>query len=78
MRTDWCTAAGCSKYATGVPGSLDHLLPEYGVLLFSIGALASWPASNNAAIFADVSFLISPLPRCQFQPTAMLHVLQSP
>lgn len=21
---------GCSRFASGVPGSLDHLLPEYG------------------------------------------------
>jgi hypothetical protein len=48
--------AGSSRYATGVPGSLDRLLPYYGILLFSIGTLASWPASNNAAIFADVSW----------------------
>ena len=48
-------AAGSSAHATGVPGSNDKYLPIYGVLLFAIGTLASWPASNNAAIFADVS-----------------------
>jgi hypothetical protein len=38
-----------------VPGSLDKHLPIYGALLFAIAQFASWPASNNAAIFADVS-----------------------
>ncbi len=45
---------GCSKYATGVPGSLNHLLGVYGVLSFSIGLLGTWSASNNAAMFAEV------------------------
>ncbi|CAL8463805.1 g3339 [Coccomyxa elongata] len=45
---------GSSAHATGVQGSNDKYLPIYGVLLFAIGTLASWPASNNAAIFADV------------------------
>ena len=42
-----------------MPGSLDKYLPEYGMLCFVIGALASWPASNNAALFAEAS--IDPL-----------------
>lgn len=49
--------AGSSAHASGVPGSLDHLLPQYGFLVFAIGALSSWPASNNAAIFAEVPHL---------------------
>lgn len=46
--------AGCSKFASGVPGSLNHLLPIYGVLSFSIGLLGTWSASNNAAMFAEI------------------------
>ncbi len=49
--------AGSSAHATGVPGSLDKYLPAYGALLFAIAQFASWPASNNAAIFADVNGL---------------------
>ena len=45
---------GCSRYATGVPGSLNHLLGIYGVLSFGIGLLGTWSASNNAAMFAEV------------------------
>ena len=51
---------GCSKYASGVPGSLNHLLGQYGVLCFSIGLLGTWAASNNAAMFAEVVLLNSP------------------
>ncbi|BDA48914.1 hypothetical protein COCOBI_13-0230 [Coccomyxa sp. Obi] len=45
---------GTSAHANGYPGSLDHFLPHYGFLSFAIGALSSWPASNNAAIFAEI------------------------
>jgi hypothetical protein len=51
-----CCHAGCSRFSTGEPGSLDRLLPAYGALLFVTATLASWPASNNAAIFAEVAF----------------------
>lgn len=45
---------GCSKYATGVPGTLDHLLWQYGLLNFVLGALQSWCAANNSTIYAEV------------------------
>ncbi len=45
---------GTSAHANGYPGSLNQYLPHYGFLSFGIGALSSWPASNNAAIFAEV------------------------
>ena len=49
-----CWWAGCSRYATGVPGSLNHLVPAYCALEFFIGALGCFPVSNNAALFAEV------------------------
>ena len=45
---------GCSKYATGVPGTLDQLLWQYGLLNFVLGALQSWCAANNSTIYAEV------------------------
>jgi hypothetical protein len=51
-------AAGDSAHASGVPGSLDHLLWQYCVLEFFIGALGCFPVSNNAALFAEA--------RCSF------------
>ena len=48
---------GCSKYATGVPGTLDHLLWQYGLLNFVLGALQSWCAANNSTIYAEVRAL---------------------
>ena len=47
-------AEGDSAHASGVPGSLDHLVWQYCVLEFFIGALGCFPVSNNAALFAEV------------------------
>ncbi len=44
-----------AAHATGVPGSMDRFLPSYCAVCFGIGTLTSWPASNNAALFAEVS-----------------------
>ena len=45
---------GCSKYATGVPGTMDHLLWRYGLLNFVLGALQTWCSANNSTIYAEV------------------------
>ncbi|BDA40595.1 hypothetical protein COCOBI_01-2480 [Coccomyxa sp. Obi] len=45
---------GSSRFASGYPHSLDHLTPLYGFILFLIAFFGTWPASNNAAIFAEV------------------------
>ena len=34
---------------------MDRFLPSYCAVCFGIGTLTSWPASNNAALFAEVS-----------------------
>lgn len=36
---------------------MDRFLPSYCAVCFGIGTLTSWPASNNAALFAEVSLL---------------------
>lgn len=33
---------------------MDQFLPSYCAVSFGIGTLTSWPASNNAAMFAEV------------------------
>ncbi|CAL5221084.1 g3211 [Coccomyxa viridis] len=43
-----------AAHATGVPGSMDRFLPSYCAVCFGIGTLTSWPASNNAALFAEI------------------------
>ncbi|KAK9843533.1 hypothetical protein WJX81_007741 [Elliptochloris bilobata] len=45
---------GCSKYATGVSGTMDYLLWKYALLNFVLGALQSWCAANNSTIYAEV------------------------
>ncbi|EIE26753.1 MFS general substrate transporter [Coccomyxa subellipsoidea C-169] len=45
---------GSSRYASGYPHSLDHYAALYGFVLFFIAFFGTWPASNNAAIFAEV------------------------
>lgn len=49
-----CFLAGSSRYASGYPHSLDHYAALYGFVLFFIAFFGTWPASNNAAIFAEV------------------------
>ena len=53
------TAAGDSALATGIPGSQDHLLPQYGALLFAINAFSVWHCPNNSSIYAEVPALLS-------------------
>ena len=60
---------GCSKYATGVPGTLDHLLWQYGLLNFVLGALQSWCAANNSTIYAEVR----PSVACYVEPACCQH-----
>lgn len=49
-----CAYAANSKYATGYPHSQDHWGAVYGFVGFLIALFGTWPAANNAAIFAEV------------------------
>lgn len=48
-----CMPPGDSYHASGVPGSQDHLLWQYCLVEFFIGALGCFPVANNAALFAE-------------------------
>ena len=67
-----CADAANAKYATGYPHSQDHWGAVYGFVGFLIALFGTWPAANNAAIFAEV--------RClpPVQGLAMLTVSHAP
>ena len=41
----------------GADGSMDPLTGGYGVVMFVLGAVISWPQTQNSAMFSEVSLL---------------------
>ena len=39
----------------GADGSMDPLTGGYGVVMFVLGAVISWPQTQNSAMFSEVS-----------------------
>ena len=39
----------------GAEGSMDALTAGYGVVMFVLGAVISWPQTQNSAMFSEVS-----------------------
>ena len=50
----------------GAAGSMDPLTGGYGVLLFLLGSVISWPQTQNSAMFSEVSPAIASLPSMAF------------
>lgn len=42
----------------GVEGSMDPLTPGYGVVMFVLGSVISWPQTQNSAMFSEVSIIL--------------------
>ena len=38
----------------GAEGSMDALTPGYGAIMFVLGAVISWPQTQNSAMFSEV------------------------
>ena len=41
----------------GADGSMDALTGGYGVVMFVLGAVISWPQTQNSAMFSEVSLV---------------------
>ena len=48
----------------GAQGSMDPLTGGYGVLLFVLGSVISWPQTQNSAMFSEVCQHTLPLLCC--------------
>ncbi len=44
----------------GAQGSMDPLTGGYGVLLFLLGSVISWPQTQNSAMFSEVYIPFKP------------------
>jgi hypothetical protein len=37
----------------GIEGSMDALMPGYGIIMFVLGSVISWPQTQNSAMFSE-------------------------